>query len=352
MFALFERFLTPTAAPENPEPPGGLIAFLWHFARQAKWLFAALFVVELLVALGDSAVPWFMGRVVTMVTKTPPDQFLATSWPWLVGMAVVLLIVRPAVTLTRYLITNQAIAAPFTGLIRWQSHWHVVRQSWAFFQNDFAGRISNRVMQTGPSVRSTLTATITTVWYILVYGASAVALTAAADRWLAVPILLWFCAYSALLVHFVPRMRDRSKRSSEARSSLMGRIVDSYTNILTVKLFARASDEDHYVRNAVDRHVDLFSAAQRLLTAFGTILDVLNALLIAGSGAIALMLWRYGDVEVVAIAMVLPLTLQLTNMSRQIAMRITEIFEDLGVVQETCVALRDALAVGGELAAE
>ena len=343
MFAFFERFLTPTAAPENPEPPGGLIAFLWHFARQAKWLFAALFVIELFVALSDSAVPWFMGRVVTMVTKTPPDRFLATSWPWLLGMAVVLLIVRPTVTLTRYLITNQAIAAPFTGLIRWQSHWHVVRQSWAFFQNDFAGRISNRVMQTGPSVRSTLTATITTVWYILVYGFSAIALTASADRWLALPILLWFAGYAALLVYFVPRMRERSKVSSIARSTLMGRIVDSYTNILTVKLFARAHEEDQYVRNAVDRHVDLFTKSQRLLTAFVALLDVLNALLIAGSGAIALVLWRYGAVEVGAIAMVLPLTLQLTNMSRQIAMRITEIFEDLGVVQEGMLTIAQPL---------
>ena len=114
----------------------------------------------------------------------------------------------------------------------------------------------------------------------------------------------------------------------------MGRIVDSYTNILTVKLFARAHEEDQYVRNAVDRHVDLFTASQRLLTVFGALLDVLNALLIAGSGALALVLWRYGAVEVGAIAMVLPLTLQLTNMSRQIAMRITEIFEDIGVVQE------------------
>jgi ATP-binding cassette subfamily B multidrug efflux pump len=334
MFALFEKFLTPTAAPDHPEPPPGLIGFLWHFARQAKWLFAALFVVELVVALTDSAVPWFIGRVVTMVTKTPPDRFLTVSWPWLVGMAIVVVLVRPAVTLTRYLITNQAIAAPFTGLIRWQSHWHVVRQSWAFFQNDFAGRISNRVMQTGPSVRSTLTSTITTVWYILVYGTSAIALTAAADRWLAVPILLWFCSYAALLCFFVPRMRERSKVSSEARSALMGRIVDSYTNILTVKLFARANEEDHYVRSAVDRHIGLYSSAQRLLTVFGTILDALNALLIAGSGALTLVLWRYGVVEVGAIAMVLPLTFQLTNMSRQIAMRITDIFEDLGVVQE------------------
>jgi len=343
MFAIFERFLTPTAPPQNPEPPDGLIAFLWHFARQAKWLFAALFVIELMVALSDSAVPWFMGRVVTMVTKTPPDRFLAEGWPWLAGMAVVVLIVRPGVTLTRYLITNQAIAAPFTGLIRWQSHWHVVRQSWAFFQNDFAGRISNRVMQTGPSVRSTLTATITTVWYIVVYGASAIALTASADRWLAVPILLWFSAYAGLLLYFVPRIRERSKVSSVARSTLMGRIVDSYTNILTVKLFARAREEDQYVRNAVDRHVDLFLASQRLLTAFGALLDVCNAMLIAGSGALALVLWRYGAVEVGAIAMVLPLTLQLTNMSRQIAMRITEIFEDLGVVQEGMLTIAQPL---------
>jgi ATP-binding cassette subfamily B multidrug efflux pump len=343
MFALFERFLTPTAAPENPEPPGGLIAFLWHFARQAKWLFAALFVVELLVALSDSSVPWFMGRVVTMVTKTPPDRFLSQSWPWLVGMAVVVLIVRPAVMLTRYLINNQAIAAPFTGLVRWQSHWHVVRQSWAFFQNDFAGRISNRVMQTGPSVRSTLTATISTVWYILVYGCSAILLTASADRWLALPILLWFAGYAALLIYFVPRMRERSKVSSIARSTLMGRIVDSYTNILTVKLFARAREEDQYVRNAVDQHVDLFTKAQRLLTAFAALLDVLNALLIAGSGGTALVLWRYGLVEVGAIAMVLPLSLQLTNMSRQIALRITEIFEDLGVVQEGMLTIAQPL---------
>jgi ATP-binding cassette subfamily B multidrug efflux pump len=258
-------------------------------------------------------------------------------------MAIVVVIVRPVVTLTRYLITNQAIAAPFTGLIRWQSHWHVVRQSWAFFQNDFAGRISNRVMQTAPSVRSTLTATITTVWYILVYGASAIALTAAADRWLAVPILLWFSGYAVLLLYFVPRMRERSKVSSVARSTLMGRIVDSYTNILTVKLFARAREEDQYVRNAVDRHVGLFSASQRLLTVFGALLDVLNALLIAGSGGLALLLWRYGIVEVGAIAMVLPLTLQLTNMSRQIASRITDIFEDIGVVQEGMLTIAQPL---------
>jgi ATP-binding cassette subfamily B multidrug efflux pump len=255
----------------------------------------------------------------------------------------VVLVARPSVTLARYLITNQALAAPFTGLIRWQAHWHVVRQSWAFFQNDFAGRISNRVMQTGPAVRSTLTAGVTTVWYILVYGTTAIGMVASADLWLTVPLLLWFAGYTMLLVHYVPLLRDRSKISSEARSALMGRIVDSYTNILTVKLFARPTDEDNYVRDAVQRHTDLFLVAQRLLTMFGTILDVLNAMLIAGSGALALVLWRYGKVEVGAIAMVLPLTFQLTNMSRQIASRITDIFEDVGVVQEGMITIAKPL---------
>src|SRR5438067_293030 len=334
MFRPFERYLRPTAVPEHPEPPAGLVAFLWHFARQAKWLFAALFVVEFFVAITDSAVPWFMGRIVTFVSTIPADRFLAETWHWLVGMALVVLVARPAVAMARYLITNQAIAAPFSSLIRWQAHWHVVRQSWAFFQNDFAGRISNRVMQTGPAVRQTLSASVTAVWYVLVYGITAFVMTAAADAWLTIPILAWFAGYVGLLCYFVPRMRDRSKVSSEARSTLMGRIVDSYTNILTVKLFARPRDEDAYVRDALQRHTDLFLVAQRLLTMFGTILNVLNALLIAGAGAISIWLWQRGTVEVGVIAMVLPLTLQLTNMSRQIAIQITDLFEEIGVVQE------------------
>jgi ATP-binding cassette subfamily B multidrug efflux pump len=343
MFALFERLLRPTDTPEHPEPPAGLIAFFWHFARQARWLFAALFVIEMLQALTDSAVPWFMGRIVTLVTTVAPDRFLAVTWPVLTGMGLVVLVARPLVALARYLVTNQAIAAPFTSLIRWQSHWHVVRQSWAFFQNDFAGRISNRVMQTGAAVRSTLTASVTALWYILVYGVTAIGMMAAADLWLTVPILLWFAGYVGLLGYFVPRMRQRSKVNSEARSALMGRIVDSYTNILTVKLFARPRDEDRYIRDAIERHMRLFMSAQRLMTVFGTLLNVLNALLIVGAGALALLLWRFGAVEVGAIAMVLPLTLQLTNMSRQIASQITDIFEDVGVVQEGMMTIAQPL---------
>src|SRR5919106_1585704 len=192
MFSYFERALTPTSVPERPEPPGGLLAFYWHFARQAKGLFLTLFVIELFVALFDTAIPWFIGRIVTLVTSAPVARFLAYTWPWLAGMAFVVLIARPGIVLARYLVTNQAIAGPFTNLIRWQSHWHVVRQSWSFFQNDFAGRIANRVMQTGPALRESVVAATNAVWYITVYGGSAIVLPASNDLRLSIPMALWF----------------------------------------------------------------------------------------------------------------------------------------------------------------
>jgi ATP-binding cassette subfamily B multidrug efflux pump len=172
---------------------------------------------------------------------------------------------------------------------------------------------------------------------------TAIIMTASADAWLAAPILVWFVGYLSLLRYFVPRMRDRSKLTSEARSSLMGRIVDSYTNILTVKLFARPRDEDNYVRDAVEHHTGRFIAGQRLTSMFGTLLAALNGVLVASSGALALLLWRYGKVEVGAIAMVLPLTFQLTNMSRWIAFQVTEIFEEIGVVQEGMITIAQPL---------
>ena len=211
MFAFFERLLRPTDIPDQAEPPGGFLAFFWHFARQAKGLFVALFAAGFLVALLDSTIPVFMGRIVTLITSNPPDELFARFWPLLLAMAAVLLIARPLALITQNLIANQAISANVSNRIRWQNHWYVVRQSWAFFQNDFAGRIANRVMQTGPAIRETLVALITSVWYILVYGTSALVLLGSADPVLAVPVVTWFLGYLLMLRVLVPRMRDRSK---------------------------------------------------------------------------------------------------------------------------------------------
>ena len=329
MFTFFERRLKPTDTPERTEPPPGFIEFFWHFARQAKSLFAALFAAGFVVALLDSTIPVFMGRIVTLITASPPDELFAKFWPHLLGMAAVLLIARPLALTTQNLIANQAISANVSNRIRWQNHWYVVRQSWAFFQNDFAGRIANRVMQTGPAIRETLVAMLTSVWYILVYGTAALILLASADPWLALPIVLWFLGYLVMLRVLVPRMRDRSKEVSEGRSMLTGRIVDSYTNILTVKLFARAREEDAYVRDAIDIHTGLFYRSLPLNTLFGLSLSTLNALMVTGTGALALVLWTQGKVEVGTVAMALPLSWQIINISGWVAWQITSIFENI-----------------------
>ena len=334
MFTIFERLLKPTDPPERSAPPPGFVAFFWHFARQAKGLFAALFAAGLLVALLDSTIPVFMGRIVTLITAGQPEELFSKFWPPLLVMAFVLLIARPFALTMQNLIANQAISANVSNRIRWQNHWYVVRQSWAFFQNDFAGRIANRVMQTGPAIRETLVALLTSVWYIMVYGTTAMILLASADPVLALPVVLWFAGYLLMLRVLVPRMRDRSKEVSEGRSMLTGRIVDSYTNILTVKLFARAREEDAYVRDAIDQHTGLFYRSLRLNTLFGFCLSTLNAMLVTGTGAMALILWTRGKVEVGTVAMALPLAWQIVNIAGWVAWQITSIFENVGVIQE------------------
>jgi ATP-binding cassette subfamily B multidrug efflux pump len=334
VFRFFEDQLDPTALPADKTPPARLAAFYWHYARQARWLVGALFCAGFLVAFLDSLIPVFIGRVVGLVTSYQPAELWQQRWPELLGMAAVLLLGRPLALLTQNLITNQAIVPGLTNLIRWQSHWHVVRQSWSFFQNDFAGRIANRVMQTGPALRESVVAATNAVWYITVYGGSAIVLTASNDPRLCIPMLVWFCCYIALLRFFVPRLRERSREMSEMRSALTGRVVDSYTNIQTVKLFARPQEEDAVVRASVDEHTNSFHRQQRVITLFGISLSSLNALMVVSTAVIAVWLWTRGSIGVSVVAMALPLTWQIVNIAGWVAQNITAIFENVGVVQE------------------
>ena len=335
MFKWFESFLTPTAPPPPGQPPDSLAAFYWHFVRQSRALVAALFAVGTLTALLDSLIPAFLGRVVALTTRYQPAELWQHARWQLLGMAAVLLAVRPAGMLLRNLVTNQAITPGLTNLVRWQSHWHVVRQSWTFFQNDFAGRVANRVMQVGPALRESVVATTNAVWYIVIYGGSAMLLMGHADARLAIPMALWFVAYAVLLRWFVPRARSRSRRNSEARSLVTGGVVDSYTNILTVKLFARASDEDAYVSGLVDDQTAIYRSSTRLLTAWALMLQVTNACMVVGTAGLSIWLWRQGRVGVNVVAMALPLAWQVNNIAGWVSDSVTSIFENVGVVQDS-----------------
>jgi ATP-binding cassette, subfamily B, multidrug efflux pump len=339
MFRFFERLLEPTERPADAPPPTldsrhALLRFYWHFVRQTPLLVVGLFAAGLMVALLDATLPVFIGRIVALITSKEPRTLLREAGPQLLLMAAVLLILRPAALLTQSLVTNQALAPGLSNMVRWQNHWHVVRQSWTFFQNDFAGRIANRVMQTGPSLRESVVSTTNAVWYILVYGGSAIALLSSADPWLAAPILAWFAIYVCVLRLFVPRMRERSRRSSEARSTLSGRVVDGYTNILTVKLFARARDEDAFVREAIDEHTDAFRGQLRLISLWGFLLALMNAAMIVGTGGLAVALWSAGVVPVGTVAMAIPLAWQIGNIAGWVAQHVTTIFESVGTVQD------------------
>ncbi|HEY8612731.1 MAG TPA: ABC transporter ATP-binding protein, partial [Roseomonas sp.] len=232
------------------------------------------------------------------------------------------------------LVVNQGINPGFTSLIRWQSHRLVSRQGWTFFQEDFAGRISNRVMQAGPALRESVVQTVTAVWYILIYGSSAVVWLGGADWRLTLPILVWFIAYAALLRFVVPRMQDRSRAASEQRSLLTGRIVDSYTNILSIKLFARAEREDGFIQDGVTGLTRAFQRQSRMVTLNALLLSSLNAVLLVSMAALSIWLWMQGRVEAAAVATALPMAWQIANISGWVAFNVAGIFENIGVVQE------------------
>jgi ATP-binding cassette subfamily B multidrug efflux pump len=337
-----EALLDPTARqPEVPSTPAsspgassGLWAFYWHFIRQGRWLVVALFIFGGLIAMLDVTIPAFIGRVVGLVSTHAPANFLRDTWPQLLIMAGTLLLLRPLVFLGHVVLINQIVNPGLSNMIRWQNHWHVVRQSWTFFQNDFAGRIANRVLQTGPSVRESLVMAFDAAWYIVVYGSSALALLVSVDWRLTPPILLWFAGYAGILCYFVPRLRERSRAVSEMRSMLTGRVVDSYTNILTVKLFSRARDEDAFVREAIDLHTGAFRDQTRMITGYVVILAVMNATLIVSTASLAIWQWSVGRISLGSVAMVLPLTWQITNMAGWVARSVTSIFENIGTVQD------------------
>ncbi|MEW5421283.1 ABC transporter ATP-binding protein [Amorphus sp. 3PC139-8] len=339
MLSYFESLVDPLSAGSSARPPDRLAAFVWHFVRQAWKTVAALLVVAGVVALIEVSLFDFIGRIVDILADTPPAELFSQHGTTLFWMAFVAVILRPLATTLHLLLVHQAIEPGLTNLVRWQTHRYVLRQSLSFFQNDFAGRLANKIIQTGPSLREAVVSLIDAIWYVTIYTGSALVLFAQADIRLTIPLVLWIAAYVAVLAHFVPKVKDQATVMSEARSMLTGRIVDSYTNIMTVKLFAHAEREDDYAREAIEDHTAKFQVMMRRITGMNLALVIINGLLIAGTLGTALWLWSAGAVTIGAIALAAGLVMRLNAMSGWIMWVVTGIFENLGTVAEGMEAI-------------
>ena len=335
MFRWFETRIDPYQGVGIERPPASLWAFYWYFIKPVWPVFLALLVAGCLGSGIEVALMAFIGSLVDLMRAAPdPATFIDDNWKALAFMGAIALLVRPVVSVVHDLIKNQVIATTFTNRIRWQTHRYVLRQSLGFFQNDFAGRIANKIIQTAPALRESIVQLIDALWYAIVHFVGAIVLFAAADWRLVMPLLAWLAAYGVALSWFVPRIKERSTAASEARSMLTGRIVDSYTNALTVKLFAHAEREDTYARAAFNDQMEKWQASLRLITGMELVLYTMNGILIVAASGLAIQLWSAGQVSIGATAVVIGLIMRIVSMSGWVMWTITGIFENIGVVHE------------------
>ena len=335
IFKWFERRIEAFPPDDPVRPPDTMWAFYWHFLKPVWPWFAVLMVVGLVGSLIELALYAFVGRIVDMMKDAKsPESFIAEHWWMLMFWLVVALILRPAISTAHDLVKQQTVAGAFTTRIRWLTHRYVLRQSLGFFQNDFAGRIGSKVMQTATALRESVVQVTEALWFAAVQWIGALLLFADADWRLTLPLIGWLILYAWVLKVFVPRIKEYSYHSSEARSVLNGRIIDSYTNIMTVKLFAHATREDEAARVVMQDHLQKYQRSQRNLTQMELALYAINGLLLVVATGLAIKLWSIGAVTIGAVALTTTIVIRLIAMSGWILWTVAGIFENLGTVQE------------------
>lgn len=347
MFRYFENLVDPYIAyKETDAPPRRLFAFLWDYSQPFKKLFALATLLSIMVAAIEVGLIWYMGRMVDMLSGpgTTAEIWAAHGWE-LIAMAVFVLFLRPVLQGLDVLILNNALLPNYGTLFRWRSHRQVLRQSVGWFENDFAGRIANRIMQTPPAAGEAMFQVFDAVSFALAYLVGAAILLADADPRLAIPLLIWFVLYGLLLRWTITRVGPASQEASDARSAVTGRVVDSYTNIHSVKMFAHHDAELAYAKEAIDRSRDTFRAEMRIYTIMDVSLTFLNGLLIVGVVGWAIALWMQGAAGVGIVAAATALTLRLNGMTGWIMWAVSTLFRQLGVVAEGMETIADPITL-------
>lgn len=357
-----ERRIDPFAPfDESRMPPKSVTGFAWFYLHPVRWALASLFVIAVIAGTVEASLYLVMRWFIDMLGTADRTTVLSDHATGIALSLVLVALVRPASIWAHEALSNQLVVPQTTNLVRWRAHLYTLGHSLSYFQGDFAGRLSNRIVQVGPAVRELAVVFIDTLLYVAIYAVTAVGLFGSISPWLALPVVLWIVAYAALTRWFVPRARARSHATAETRSALIGRVVDSYTNILTVKLFARDREERAAVRDAVQTNTDTYLFQFRLVTLTTTLLGLLNSALLVATAGACFLLWRGGGLSTGEASAGLALVLRLIAMSGWVMQTVRGVFENVGVIQESmqtisrphglvdAPAARDLTVTGGEI---
>jgi ATP-binding cassette subfamily B multidrug efflux pump len=335
MFKFFEGLVDPYAAyPQTDTPPRKMWPFLKDYIRPFRTVFAATALLSVIVAAGDVALIWYVGRVVDLLAQGQPQEIWAQYGTEVILVALAILILRPILAGADVALLHNTILPNFGTMIRWRAHSHVIRQPVGWFESDFAGRIANRIMQTPPAAGDAVFQTFDAVAFASVTLVGAAFMLAEADLRLLLPLLVWFALYALLVRWTLRRAGPASKASSDARSAVTGRVVDSYTNIHSVKLFADHQNELAYAKEAIETARSTFMKEMRIVTKMDITLTLLNGFLIVAVIGWAMLLWYQGQASVGTVAATSALVLRLNNMTYWIMWATTALVQALGVVAE------------------
>ncbi|CUH49904.1 ABC transporter ATP-binding protein [Ruegeria atlantica] len=334
MFRYFENLVDPFVAyKETDTPPTRLWPFMLDYSQPFMRVFFWAGLISVVVAAVEVGLIYYMGRVVDLLSGPPAEVWQNHGTEFILVAAFVLLL-RPMLHVVDVLLLNNTILPNFGTLIRWRAHKHVLRQSVGWFENDFAGRIANRIMQTPPAAGEAVFQVFDAISFSIAYLIGAAILLMAADPRLLLPLLIWFALYAILVRWTVKRVGPASQAASDARSAVTGRVVDSYTNIHSVKMFAHNEQELDYAREAIEETRRTFQVEMRIFTIMDAVLVALNGLLIVGVVGWAISLWMQGSASVGVVAAATALTLRLNAMTGWIMWALTSFFRQLGVVAE------------------
>lgn len=339
MFNFFEKLVPALNDNEPTQPPNTLFAFCMHYTKGYKRALALMTLLSALLAMLEVSLFAFMGTLVDWLITKDPETLLQDEGLVLICMSVLVLIIIPLLTLLHSLVVHQILLGNYPMSIRWFAHRYLLKQSVSFYQDDFAGRIATKVMQTALAVRETVMKLLNVIVYVLVYFISMVVMMAKADYRLAIPMLIWLAVYSALQYYFIPRLKAVASEQANARSTMTGRIVDSYTNISTVKLFAHTDSESQYAKLGMQSFLKTVYKQMRLATGINVSVQLINYILAFAISALAISLWMQSAISIGAIAIAISLSLRLNGMSQWIMWELSALFENIGTVTDGMTTL-------------